>query len=1251
MSLAEYILKHKGDKKFIDGIVDSLDRDLLVSDASQDEILFIQIKQLQSLLSISNFFKTFYESKNQNKDIHSITTQIIETFTKNGYTPITYSFFLSLALVFFDYNDTIMEWINPFDIDLEPHKDALKFSHFGYGTNIETLSQFDIRDGVLFNANSIGKILYIPKTVHTISENALQGKNFQMVFLPKTLKNIESRAFKDCQDLTTVFTEDVIHHLNDGVFQNCSSLNFFTNIGKIKSLGKDVFSNTKFNELDETLFEEPDVFKTLLSQLRKIRVLRVNTSESLRTINKPSNIHTLILSNNIDTLDPDSFSRMIIHNLNIESSQLKVAKGAFSGSKIGKIKLEDSNYKIIDDVFVCHENSLLTVLSNNLESLSIPESIEVIETGAIDSLDSAQEIIIHSGIQSIKKHAISNCPNLKNIIFKGDTLDSFDNEFIIDSTIEFLQLEKEIVSPIKSVFPSLKRIVLGDIIKKVYLFQFSDLKELEKINLETIEYIDDFAFYNCVKLKDLSLNNVDHIGFGALSQCFSLESLSLEIPAINYDDQSPILFGAIFDVEPSPMLKEVIQMTPKGEKRYYIPKTLSKLTVKSTKIPKYYFSGLNDLSFSFKHPIKSLEEYALYNTNIKSINLENESTLGLMSLSNCRYLEVISNLDKASLIDQKVFMNCSSLKFINIQVNDYKISIEELKSLTSLEKMDIKSIKNPDWKIIDNYIYDQSKKEILFIPPKYNPKKLILKDIKQLTKDLIVHFTNLEEIELHNVEALDNELFSGFNSLKKLSIGADTKYVGKNILNETPSLEELIVPFVGSTKDHLYEGDFAFYYSEKGLNALKYLTIFSGNILKTSFNRLKSLKTLNYEGLDDSIGHNAFKNLPYLEDVYFSNGIHTIGECAFENCQNLSFDFHMNNPKVIENQAFKECKKIQTIKFNQDIEFIGTKAFLNCTNLRQIDLPYKEIIIENNAFHTQSFLDFVKLPLLNNKIENIFTKDLPIKKLKLYANFLPNDFIKDSKHVESISIDGPIEQIPEMAFSNCASLQHVEIKSQVKTIGERAFYNSKKLRSIKGLQSVSDIKSHSFQDCIELETIDLPSAEQIGDQSFKNCKSLIKVNLGKANKIGHSSFKYCSSLKKLEGIENIAEVGQSAFVNCDSLSEIFLPKLNMIRENTFKNCESLKFFEISNACKIVEKGAFKNCANLRKVSVPLSVNYIENFAFENAFSDLKITLPKKKNTKLFQKYWNYKSKEVLDNISTFKKIRLSFSDKFTTIKE
>lgn len=129
------------------------------------------------------------------------------------------------------------------------------------------------------------------------------------------------------------------------------------------------------------------------------------------------------------------------------------------------------------------------------------------------------------------------------------------------------------------------------------------------------------------------------------------------------------------------------------------------------------------------------------------------------------------------------------------------------------------------------------------------------------------------------------------------------------------------------------------------------------------------------DGKTDKIGKEAFKNNPYIEEIFLDNkdfannnggnyssdaGLRSIGESAFENCTALkkislyyTTKLHsISKINIVEicNSAFKGCTSLEEFEVPASVTYIDSKAFADCTSLKKVAIYELTTEIADDAF-------------------------------------------------------------------------------------------------------------------------------------------------------------------------------------------------------------------------------------------------------------------------------------------------------------
>ena len=264
----------------------------------------------------------------------------------------------------------------------------------------------------------------------------------------------------------------------------------------------------------------------------------------------------------------------------------------------------------------------------------------------------------------------------------------------------------------------------------------------------------------------------------------------------------------------------------------------------------------------------------------------------------------------------------------------------------------------------------------------------------------------------------------------------------------------------------------------------------------------------------------------------------------------------------------KEYKDASIDEIDQDI--LKNVTGLYASDIMSVTIPSSVKEIKKSAF-----ISFYKLKelVIPSSVERIGDN--------AFGLFLSN------MSYEKLHINCPI--IPKKAF-NGAPLKEVILGGCVNKIEDRAFANCEELRSIKLPHSIIEIGKEAFEECSNLQIVDMSQCtqlEKIGTNAFRKCKSLSKLLLPKSLKeIGEFAFEECSNLQivDMSQCNSLEMIGENAFSGCSSAEFVFpeeFESLKCIYSCAFENCKKITSFPFSKALNKMNFSAFKGCSNLQ----------------------------------------------------------------------
>jgi len=153
---------------------------------------------------------------------------------------------------------------------------------------------------------------------------------------------------------------------------------------------------------------------------------------------------------------------------------------------------------------------------------------------------------------------------------------------------------------------------------------------------------------------------------------------------------------------------------------------------------------------------------------------------------------------------------------------------------------------------------------------------------------------------------------------------------------------------------------------------------------------------------------------------------------------------------TIGDYAFLECNVLASVIIPKTVTRIGNNAFRYCENLISIDIPESVTNIDGSAFYGSGIVS-ITIPNGVTSIE--------------YGTF------NNCVNLSSIHLCNSITTIAEVAFFGCHSLTSILIPDGVTSIGTSAFSVCWNLTSITLPSSVKTIEIASFISCYNLTTI------------------------------------------------------------------------------------------------------------------------------------------------------------------------------------
>ncbi len=158
---------------------------------------------------------------------------------------------------------------------------------------------------------------------------------------------------------------------------------------------------------------------------------------------------------------------------------------------------------------------------------------------------------------------------------------------------------------------------------------------------------------------------------------------------------------------------------------------------------------------------------------------------------------------------------------------------------------------------------------------------------------------------------------------------------------------------------------------------------------------------------------------------------------------------------------------------------------------------------------------------------------------------LPAHSFKSLYNLKEVTLPENLEVIQQLALGY-TGIETIELPQSLTTIGESAFSNCESLNYVNIHSGITKIGSGAFSDCVSLKAISIPdSVTSIGQTLFQNCRNLEYVRLSESvDKIGGSMFSGCTMLKNISLPASVTVIGVQAFSKASNLAGVYYHGIN-----------------------------------------------------------------------------------------------------------
>ena len=427
-------------------------------------------------------------------------------------------------------------------------------------------------------------------------------------------------------------------------------------------------------------------------------------------------------------------------------------------------------HETVNGLNVTHIGANAFARNEELSSVTLPDSIQVIGEYAFDGCKSLKNVNMGNGVKEIRENAFHRCTSLKEIEIPYGVVEIEQFAFFYCESLEEIVIPESVTSLGCSAFQncsSLRRAVIPGSVKTVPTTLFQECYSLSWVTLsEGITEIGDYAFTKCSSLMTVVLpESLEKIGMGAFNECSRLSSINIpngiaEIKGYTFSQCKRLTEIVIPD-----------SVSIIGESAFQKCASLEGISIPDgvEKIGNSAFKGCTSLAnVHLGQGVTDIGESAFAGCSaLTSINFpDNVEIIRANAFENCEKLNGITLPRAIQYISAYSFMNCISLDEIYLPENIKALEKGAFSGCSSLSKVEF----------ADNskfgYIWDEAFKNC----------------------------TSLRRITLPDeVWAIDENVFSGCSELLEVTVSVNISTIESRAFSDCPKLRYLI--YKGSAEE------------------------------------------------------------------------------------------------------------------------------------------------------------------------------------------------------------------------------------------------------------------------------------------------------------------------------------------------------------------------------------------------------------------------------------------------------------------
>lgn len=1079
-----------------------------------------------------------------------------------------------------------------------------------------------IRDGI-----AIGKSCFFDK------------KGIISVKLPASLREIGSRAFRNCINLERIEFSGSQVNIHQDAFKNCSSLRHIRT------------EDGREFELSGLDIPEEETVPPLVRQIH-CQVLGNFSISGTTLLYYRGSEERVVVPEGITEIGAEAFAgNEAIDRVILPDSVRKIGRGAFSDCLVMQtINFPEGLRAIGTSAF---ENCVKLIRA------VLPDTVTEISPSAFNRCRTLNELHLGSQVRKIGELAFYGCSKLKTVDFPESLKEIGDMAFYRCQALKEIELPASIEILGSNIFThsGVKSAVIRCNPASCGTDVFSQCERLKKLKIEDgVRHIGDKFTFQCKNLTFVTLpDSLETVG----SHVFEGSHFLSEFPAERVVNHI-LLDGSRLSGDI--VLSGEIHAIAGGA--FYRNETITSVTFPDTLhwIGPYAFcgctslteivlpSGITELPDGVFSCCTSLQTISSRTSAGKITKVGNEAFL------NCKSLEEFPWLEDCRFIGSRAFSGCSSMTArLNIASRNTmgeKYPAENAADSGGLYIGDLAFYQTPFLEQLKTGAYSAAALKgaavfcgVLVDGSDLSGEVCIPEGISSIADYAFSGNEKLTSLTFpETVKRIGDFAFSGCKNLASIRFTAPLESLGKGAFEKCITLPE-----ISCLTETVSSRAFAWC-----LNLKRIHFPVTESVDGEAFCGCKSLTDCCFGSLH-TIGKEAFSLCGQLNSFDLTS-VETIGERAFSRCDSLKA-ITVSGRTVIESYGFEDCGRLTSIVINENSEnpdFPDCYAFSGCTSLCKITvsgIPY-------SLKSYQSLFDH-RLPEIVRRIYNsamscfFIDENMSLTEYRNNGRYLVIPFgvkrieeevFKDLNRLEEIDLPVTVELIGPRAFDKTPWLEkkiaaegentvilkniiinasackgEVTIPSEVKRISGWAFANCIDLTGITFSSDRIVIEDHAFRNCIHLKRITMPDGTEYRLEGLCSLKKSYPAMIEKIIADCYNCFKMsddgvlieCTgNINRIVLPEGVRAIGCGALKESNLLTAITLTKeTERIEKQAFEQCKWLE--RVVGTENVTEIGplAFSGCVRLRSIGRLTHLHHLGERAFENCTFLESVVLP------------------------------------------